>query len=419
MVLAAFALFGVTWKLWTPQTIFPQIPFIESVRYFPRWLDWLCFALVIGSLFSILVFSILSGRVLKKSIVLNRWLTASRLIFLLATTMLILLDQHRFQTWAYQFLLIVVVMSATSPSKAVMWLRILTVGIYAHSAFSKFDASFLNTHGQQLARATLEAVGLSFDIWNESARQALAFSLPLGEFVIAICLCVPYLRRLGIGFAIFMHFCLLIALGPFGLNHKPGVLIWNIFFATQTVLLFGSLGKNVSRGSNSAEVPETTQTPEKIAHKRGNQLAGITVLGAICLPLLEPFGMFDHWPGWALYASKSERVTLFVHVSQREKLPETVRKFTAKPSSNPWCKVDIDKWSLNEFNAPVYPQDRFRLGVARALIDRSKLKPGTFRILMESSANRLAGQRSMREITNQIELDSSLSKFQLNTKSRP
>lgn len=44
------ALFGATWKLWTPQTEFPQIPLFGWGGSLPPFVDWLAFGLLLGSL---------------------------------------------------------------------------------------------------------------------------------------------------------------------------------------------------------------------------------------------------------------------------------------------------------------------------------------------------------------------------------
>ena len=337
--------------------------------------------------------------------------------FILALTFLIVLDQHRLQPWAYQFLLIAVVLSCANSSQAVGWLRVLTIGIYAHSAFSKFDASFLNTHGQELTAALFGAIGFSLNGLDESTRRLLAFALPVGEFLIAVGLCLPRFRRPAVSFAIVMHSVLLIALGPFGLNHRPGVLLWNVFFACQTFLLF-------DRTQDGFFLEKKLQADSFTAYFRRilgqgfrNVFAAMTVLTAVSFPFLEPFGMVDHWPGWALYASKPERVTMFVHVLKRDQLPEEIRKFTSAPEQGPWCRIDFDEWSLETLNAPIYPQGRFRLGVVRAVVDQANIG-WAYRIVVESPANRRTGHRSSRTILEARTFQRETDQFWLNTKAR-
>ena len=52
--ISSAALFAVTWKLWTPQTEFPQVPAFAFLRTAPSWLDWLGVSGVLASLIALL-----------------------------------------------------------------------------------------------------------------------------------------------------------------------------------------------------------------------------------------------------------------------------------------------------------------------------------------------------------------------------
>ena len=313
--------------------------------------------------------------------------------------------------------MITVVLSCANSSHATGWLRVLTIGIYAHSAFSKFDASFLNTHGQELTAVAFGAIGISLNGLDDSTRRLLAFALPVGEFLIAAGLCLPRFRRPAVGLAIVMHSVLLIALGPFGLNHRPGVLLWNIFFACQTFLLFDQTQNGLFLEKKLPAESSMAFFRRILGQRFRNVFAAVTVLTAVILPFSEPFGMVDHWPGWALYASKPERVTMFVHVLKRDQLPEEIRKFTSGPEQGPWCRIALDEWSLETLNAPIYPQGRFRLGVASAVVDQANIG-WAYRIVVESPANRRTALRSSRTILDAPRFQRETDQFWLNTKPR-
>ena len=50
IALGTLALLAVTWKLWTPQTVYPQVPLFGWAVTAPGWIDWVCFGGVILSL---------------------------------------------------------------------------------------------------------------------------------------------------------------------------------------------------------------------------------------------------------------------------------------------------------------------------------------------------------------------------------
>ena len=135
---------------------------------------------------------------------------------------------------------------------------------------------------------------------NDPATSPTSFSpwivalIPIAELAIAAGLAWPRSRRVAGVFAIFMHLVLLMILGPLGLNHQAGVLIWNIQFLGQAVFLFqwipaAKLATVVSHGNENAWYRTV-----------GNcSVASIAIL-VMVLPCTERFGLWDHWPSWAL-----------------------------------------------------------------------------------------------------------------------
>ncbi len=91
---AGLTLFAATWKLWTPQTEFPQVPLFVWAGSLPLFVDWMAFGVLLGSL------------------MFATWNPNSRrswLAFVASLSVLIVLDQHRLQPWAWQLLLMAIV----------------------------------------------------------------------------------------------------------------------------------------------------------------------------------------------------------------------------------------------------------------------------------------------------------------------
>lgn len=402
--LAGLALVGATWRLWIPQDGFPQVPFVEIAGRIPHWLEWAAAAVMLAGLLAGLLSP--AGRPFWK------WGLAA---YAAATALLVLIDQHRLQPWAWQFVLIAAVLCSATPPRAILWLRALVVGIYFHSALSKFDASFLNTHGEQLVEAAIGAFGLSLDGASEALRRGLAILLPLGELVIAAGLCWPRTRKPAVWGAVLMHSGLLLALGPWGLDHKPGVLLWNVYFIAGNVVLFWEPA--AARETAAADDRPAERRHARLPSQIGNGVSAAVVLAAVLLPFLEPLGWYDHWPAWSLYASRPERVFAFVHVLQRDALPPALREFTDPPSRGPWLRIDLDRWSLESLDAPIYPQGRFRIAVALAIAERYRLGDGV-RVLIESPADRFSGKRTACELRGTAALRAEADRFLLNARAR-
>ena len=57
-----------------------------------------------------------------------------------------------------------------------------------------------------------------------------------------------------------------------------------------------------------------------------------------------------------------------------------------------WVRLPIDRWSLATLGVPIYPQDRFQLGVALAIARDARLDRG-IRVDLRSTADRYTGAR--------------------------
>ena len=378
---AGLTLFAATWRLWTPQTVYPQVPLFGWACQLPRWLDWCGAGGIVASL---LVVLFADPRIRGGAYALGSF------AFCLAGLML--LDQHRIQPWAYQFLLIAIVLAVLPSGPGIFWLRVLTVSIYFHSAVTKLDASFLETLGQRFLDVPFGLIQVSIENWPLPVRGMAAAVFPVGELLIAVGLCLPRVRRGALAAAIAMHFAMFLILGPWGLQHRAGVLIWNVFFAVQDWILFGrSVSRIAGSASNSPNDVSNAESPVKVSAVR--LMEGL-IVAAVLLPLLEPWGLWDHWPGWGLYASRAQRVTVFVHEAGRRRLPREIQAFLISTEpSDPWQRLRIDRWSLDVLAAPIYPQSRFQLGVAAAL-DRCYGLNEQLEVDIEEAADRWTGERS-------------------------
>ncbi len=403
LALGGLALFSVTWRLWMPQTVYPQIPLFAWAGRIPVPIEWTLLIVSIGGLL-VMLFAPMGALYWKYG-------AAS---FALSVSTLFLIDQHRIQPWAYQIALFSLLAAIAPARLAITLLRWLTISIYAHSALSKLDYSFLDTHGQQLANGIFQNFGQSIEPWPESSRRFLAAMLPMGELLVAVGLCWRRTQSVALCFAIMMHVALMLAVGPWGLNHKPGVLVWNAFFVTLIVLLFGT-----ARSRSRLLAAESVATPEPIKTTCPLVwLATIMSFAAISLPFLEPYGLFDHWPSWGLYASRPERVQLYVSKSERNRMPPDLASLIDDPQFGfDWCRLRIDDWSLRMLEAPAYPQERFRLGVALAVAENFELNDNVL-VVIESAADRWTGERSIRRVLGVQGIRAETRRFRLNAEPR-
>lgn len=374
-LIAGFALLlvGVTWKLWTPQTLFPQIPLFAFAIEWPAIVDYIAVVFIfVGGFVLLLTNDNKSSRI-------------ASLLLLFGFSISLVLDQHRLQPWAWQFFLAILLLLIVPQIHQLRSMQLLAICVYFFSSISKFDINFLEGSAQILLTGLLQSVGISIEQFSESLRFKMAFMFPVGELLVAILLFIPKTRFIGFIASIFLHLSLLMTLGPLGLNHSWGVLCWNLFFIGQNIILFRN------------------RSPELEKIKLNIRIV-VTYL-ILLLPVLEWFGCWDHWPSWTVYSERTEKVHVYV---SRNSIPLLSRKILIylenSEFDNEWKKVNMDRWSIETLGVPQYPQLRVELANALALKDRFRLthsdsEDSKIKIFVEPVASRWTSTKDMRAQT--------------------
>jgi hypothetical protein len=387
-------LFLVTWRLWTPQTVFPQIPFASALTGVPGYFDWFAITVVVGSL--------LVAGISTQETVWRRGMIA----FAVATTLLVLLNQHRFQPWTYQFILFATVMANCRERAANRLMRWLVVSIYVYSAISKFDYQFLHSLGPQFLSTLTGFVGVTSVDWPVNLQAWLASLFPLGELLVGVGLLVPQTRRIAVVAAIGLHLLLLLILGPWGLAHQPGVLVWNLYFIAQAWMLFAERKVDEESASSGAGLRAT------------EMLCLTLIVGVLAFPASESLGYCDHWPAWELYSPRSSRVQVAIHDSAVERLPREIQQqLSPDNGESDWRQLHIDRWSLESLSVPIYPEDRFQFAVALAMTEHFELGLA-IHVTRQSASDRWTGERNELTFSGDEQLDAARQDFRINVDAR-
>lgn len=400
-VVFAILLFAVSHRLWWQAgNLFPQVPLLGLVN---SWDSSVCayldrFTLILTMFSLVLQLSPIA-----------KLQSIGTIGFLLGACLLVVTDQHRLQPWLQQLFLLTAFSWLLSRFGYVSYARFLLISIYLFSAFSKLDYTFLQTLGQEFAAQLFRFVGQRFDQLSDATRLGIAFVFPVSELAIGMGLAWSKSRRFAAYVAIVLHLVLLLILGPWGLRHHWGVLVWNFFFIFQIGVLF--LWR---------EQP-TERPTEQLATAKPTSRWGQRVCWAlILLPLLEPFQCMDHWPAWQLYAPRNSRVVFSVLEGRVSSLPNSLQRFVDgdPEAATLWRRFDIDAWSLESIGVPIYPQDRFQLGVSLAIADRFDLGGGV-RAEVRSTADRLNGMRTQSVFRGAEEIaEATRNQFRLNAMPR-
>ena len=405
---SCLALIAATWRLWIPQAVFPQVPAFAILCTAPAWIDWICLVCLMAGL-SLLA----AGR----SGHLN---TSGCLLVLVSLLVFFCLDQHRFQPWAYQLWLFTAIWLCCGVNYRLNLMNWLLISIYFYSAMGKLDFEFLHTVGQQMLGAIANLVGQETSNISASLKIALVAIFPVVELAIAVGLAWATSRRLAGLFAIGLHLALIVILGPLGLNHRLGVLIWNAQFVGIAYFLF--VAKRIS--VPGSEIDEAPLKPQHAGQRKGflQTLCGALIAFVIVMPCTERFGIWDHWPSWALYAPHSSRVVVEVAAPSVRRLPAELVALINLPTPEAnempvWVRIPIDAWSLHSLDTPIYPQSRFQLGVAQQV---ASLVDSEFqlRVTVLSTAGRFSGRRQSTMLEGNLEIANAGGNYWFNTTPR-
>ncbi len=386
-------LIAATWRLWTLTSEFPAVPLFSSLCELPPEVDWLFLAALCSGL---AVMSTATAKLAKLGM----------LVVVASGSGLIALDQHRCQPWFYQlllFCLLWLICEARQAQRFILW---IVISVYFYSALGKLDFEFLHTVGQDFWSGGARLVRLRPEVPQATSLWLIAL-LPLTELVIAAGLMFRSTRRVAGSAACVLHLGLVVLLGPLGLNHSRGVVLWNFQFAVQALLLFV-----LATRTDSIDVLPNTQSVGRL------RLGWAVALLAIGMPVLERFGLWDHWASWALYAPHSSRTEIWVASTFREYLPGTLRdELQPETELTLWIRLPIERWSLEQVSAPIYPQARFQMGVALALT-RTLQSEYAVRVIVRSVSSRMDGSRKSSEYVGLSNIESAADSFWLNARPR-
>ena len=410
--ISALALLAVTWQLWIPQGSFPQIPLLEIGNRIPTLFEWLALG---GLVTSFIVFCGITIRaLLGESKEFAPKLTKVLLFAIpLFASSLILVDQHRLQPWMYQFVILSLVFGFSEYKNGLALCRIFAISIYIYSAAGKLDFEFLHSVGNDFLKTAFAFLGIEAESWPTQLQIAVTCLFPFVELLLGAMLVFKKSHYVGAFLGIALHVSLLLILGPFGLNHAPGVLVWNLFFILQIIVLFSPFSKYFFKveDSDADDKLQSTSTA-----RLGNKVANCLIVFVVLAPSLERFDLVDHWPSWAVYAPHSSRAIVEIHQSGISKLPNDLRQL-CEANSDDWLKLRIDLWSIKSLKAPIYPQNRFQLGVAEYIADQYKLDRD-IRVHLLGTASRFNGDRSQVTLYGRTKIKLAANQFRLNSHPR-
>lgn len=340
-ILAAFeiALIAATWPLWRGNHSFPVIPFITGITL-PPIVDYCLVWLLLAAC------ALIVGR-LKEA----RVETVVRAVALTAAILLFMHNQQRLQAWHWLFILGLAT-SFVRPENSLKLMQSVLASVYVCSALSRFGPTAHHGMSAAIVGQLLSILRINPEVAAGQIGEVLCHALNVGELAIGILLIFPGTHRYGILSAMSLHGTLLLALGPLGLRHHWGVLIWNICFLCLIPVVFAG-----------------PRTGLKSMEPGSDTTYRFALMLVWFFPLSGLIGIADNWPAWQLYSTRPESWTLQIHEQDLPKLPESVRPHVTSPLPfDDFIFVKLDRWSLVETGSPMYPQSRYQREVIRQVL---------------------------------------------------
>ena len=318
--------------LWlSPERMYPQIPILPGIPALPLAVS----ALILLALFAALVVTVIPRA--------PRW-TAAVPVGLLAV--LIAFDQSRLQPWVVTycvvFLLTAFARDAQTDASALMTLRFVIAIEYVWSGLQKANVNFIDGVWPAFSDALTRALHLA-----PAVSHVAGASVPVVEIAIGCALFIPGVRRIAVIAACGMHATILASL--IGSGENAAVWPWNIAMPLFDIVLFWNATSVAWRPSLLRRFPAG--------------IAAIVLVGF--LPVLSFWGYWDAYASAALYSGNTAQAGIVIDPAALDTLPPTLRRNTWQ-ASRPMF-IDINRWSYDELQVPVYPERRVFLAVGHYL----------------------------------------------------
>ncbi len=318
-----------SWRLWTTDRLFPQVPFFHKLPLFPHPWDKVFFGFFLLCIVLLLLF--------RKP----RLIT---IMLVLAGVWFILTDQNRLQPWFFQYLLMLFVVSfynwrVDEPQDyTVIYnsLKIIVAAVYCWSGIQKLKPQFMAETWPWLIRP-LE------NICNTETCLVIhhiGYGIPYLELLIAFCLFFPGSKRIAIPLVIFMHLLVFILLSP--LAHYYNQVLWGWHLCMVFVVYFLFAGQAGSKYHHISYL---------FAFKP------VYLILPLCM-LMPVFNLSNKWYSrLPVEPGKSSEMTGIIRLSRaaKSKLPYYLQHLTLSIQNDAHL-LPLKHWAMDEIGVPSYPE---------------------------------------------------------------
>lgn len=321
-----FIALALSKHVWLTTRHFPLVPVFSGLPQIPYPFDYACLAAL-----GILLVFIASSPAPKIYLI----------CFLSLLAVLAVLDQCRWQPWAYQYSLMLGALAvfywkggeSADQDAALNICRLIIVSIYFYSGLQKLNPTFAahvfpHLLGDRGTAAT-------------AILRALAIVPAIMEATIGVGLLTMKFRNVAVIAAIVMHIFILTKYGPFGYNYNTVVWPWNLAMIAFDVILFWKADSSFG----------------DVLWKNPSALQKAVLLLVLIMPLFSFFGWWDSYLSWSLYSGNVDGANIFCSDAVAKRLPDYLQKYITHTSIND-NRLSMRDWTMGELNVPGYPESR-------------------------------------------------------------
>lgn len=331
-LLALFVLLclAFSWRLWVSTRLYPLVPVWGLVPAFPYPFDYLFLALFSGLLFAV----ILRPRS-------KRWIGS----VLAAFTIFFFQDQSRVWPSFYQFFfLFLLLLTSRSDGgeeeahRLLAGMRFIVAAVYFWGGVQKLNPYFFNEEFPWFLRPLTDLLpfGIPF-------LPALGVFAAVFEVLFGIGLLTKRFRAVALYDALLMHALIFVCIGPIRNNWNDSAWIWGQTMAVQVWLLFYKAPPFDFKKMFGA--PPLYNVPQALA-----------VLFIGILPLLNNLNRWDSALSFNVYTGNVTHGQIGMHPDAARRLPAELSPFVSEREG--WALLDLNAWTIHEFNANPYPERR-------------------------------------------------------------
>lgn len=364
LAVAVLLCLACSWRLWLSTRPYPLVPAFGIVPRFPWPFDALALTLLVG---------LLAGLVVRP---LSRPLAG---VVVGLFVVLFAQDQSRLWPSFYEFFLLALMPLAHRPdrgepeaARTLDGMRFVVAAAYFWGGIQKLTPHFFHEEFPWFIQPLTDRLPGPVPGLPLLGAAAAAF-----EALFGIGLLTRRFRGIALCDALVMHAVVLVCIGPLRGGWNDGAWMWSLTSATLAWLLFRSAPPFSARTMLSATPPH------------GLPQAAAAVLVGL-MPLFNNVNRWDSALSFNVYTGNVSVAHVIMPAGSAARLPRAIAAHVV--SADDREILDLDAWSMAEFNANTYPEAR----IFRALFAEicRRLPEATIRLVIVEKASWLAPKRA-------------------------